>query len=212
MGKPTTKPKGATSYKETAFGIIPRSKLLQLEIEGTKRGLEYLYEVMQTQKNVAITPQFICALHGVAFGWIFPDWAGKYRKIQVTYSGKEAAPYYQLPELVTNLCRDLDERLRQLPNPTGEVFIVEVIRLLAWFQHGLVFIHPFQDYNGRIARMITILILLHLNLPPMELEAETTVDRKKYINAMQRADTGDYTELESLIHKALRETLERFYE
>lgn len=211
MGTMTTKPKGATSYKETAFGIIPRSKLLQLEIEGTKRGLMYLHDVMQQQKSVAITPQFICTLHGVAFGWIFPDWAGKYRKIQVTYSGKEAAPYYQLPELVTNLCRDLEERIRQLPDPTGEAFIMEVIRLLAWFQHGLVFIHPFQDYNGRIARMMTILILLKLNLPPMELKAETTIDRKRYIIAMQRADTGDFTELESLIHQALSETLERFH-
>ncbi|MEK7543528.1 MAG: Fic family protein [Patescibacteria group bacterium] len=207
----TTKPKGATSYKETAFGIIPRSKLLQLEIEGTKRGLMYLHDVMQQQKSVAITPQFICVLHGVAFGWIFPDWAGKYRKIQVTYSGKEAAPYYQLPELMTNLCRDLDERLRQLPNPTGEAFIVEVTNLLAWFQHGLVFIHPFQDYNGRIARMITILILLNLNLPPIEIKAETKMDRIRYIIAMQRADDGDFIKLESLIHQALQEALERFH-
>ena len=83
MAKTTTKPKGATSFKQTSFGIISRSKLLQLEIEGTKRGLMYLYDLMLQQKSVAITPQFICALHGVAFGWIFPDWAGKYRKIQV---------------------------------------------------------------------------------------------------------------------------------
>ena len=31
---------GETSYKETAFGIIPRSKLIPLEIEGIKgRGI-----------------------------------------------------------------------------------------------------------------------------------------------------------------------------
>jgi len=45
----------------------------------------------------------------------------------------------------------------------------------------------------------------------MELKAETTLDRKRYIIAMQRADAGDFTELESLIHKALSETLERFH-
>ncbi|HEX9059757.1 MAG TPA: hypothetical protein VF941_06235 [Clostridia bacterium] len=33
MRKSSTKPQGATSYKETAFGIIPRDKLLKLEIE-----------------------------------------------------------------------------------------------------------------------------------------------------------------------------------
>ena len=35
--KTSTKPEGATSYKETSFGIIPRSKLLKLEIEGTNK-------------------------------------------------------------------------------------------------------------------------------------------------------------------------------
>lgn len=39
MKKSSTKPKGATSYKETAFGIIPHPKLLRLELEGTKKGL-----------------------------------------------------------------------------------------------------------------------------------------------------------------------------
>lgn len=42
MKKSSTKPKGATSYKQTAFGIIPRQKLLQLELEGTKMGLEFI--------------------------------------------------------------------------------------------------------------------------------------------------------------------------
>lgn len=170
-----------------------------------------MHDLVKKQKSVVITPELICALHGIAFGWIFPRWAGKYRKIQVTFSGKEAAPYYRLPELVIDLCRDLEERLRQLSDPTREEFIVEVTRLLSWFQHRLVFIHPFQDYNGRIARMITILILLNLNLPPFEIKGGTKTDRERYIIAMQNADAGDFSELESLIHQALREALERFH-
>ena len=38
----STKPKGATSFKETKFGIIPRSKLVKLEAEGVKRELQFL--------------------------------------------------------------------------------------------------------------------------------------------------------------------------
>jgi hypothetical protein len=33
---------GETTYKETAFGLIPRSKLIPLEIEGTKRAWDFL--------------------------------------------------------------------------------------------------------------------------------------------------------------------------
>jgi uncharacterized membrane protein len=36
MATGSTKPPGATSFKQTAFGIIPRDELLKLELEGTK--------------------------------------------------------------------------------------------------------------------------------------------------------------------------------
>lgn len=209
MVKATTKPKGATSYKETAFGIVSRSKLIRLELEGTKRGLEYIYDLLEKGKFSKITPDLICKLHEISFGWIFPKWAGKYRKIQVTFSGKEAPLYFQVPELVINLCNDLEERLKYLPGKDDENFIIKIVQLLAWFQHKFVFIHPFQDYNGRTARMLTSLILLKLDLPPIELKAETGADRKSYLKAMQRGDEGDLAMLETLINNALSESLEK---
>lgn len=203
----STKPRGATSYKETAFGIISRSKLLKLETEGTKKGLEYIYDLAKKQKKVKITPDFICSLHKISFGWIFPQWAGKYRTVQVTFSGKEASQHFQLPELILNVCNDLKERLNHLPLSSSKNFIVEVVKLIAWFQHRFVFIHPFQDYNGRTARMLTIFILLQLDLPPVELKAEKQSDRKQYLIAMQKADEGDYFLLEKLIGNAVSESL-----
>ncbi len=208
MKNSSTKPLGATSYKDTAFGIIPQTKLLQLEIEGTKKGLEYIYDVVRKNKECEVTSEFICKLHEVAFGWIFPQWAGNYRKIQVTFSDKEAPPYFEAPVLITNLCKDLETRLKHLPTKEDESFIIEVIKLLAWFQHRFVFIHPFQDYNGRSARMLTILILLKLDLPPIELQVEKEEDRRQYLIGMQKADEGDYSILEQSMGQALSETLQ----
>lgn len=202
--------KGATSYKETSFGIIPRSKLVKLEIEGTKRGFEYISELVKKRTVILIAPDIICDIHLISFGWIFPKWAGKYRKIQVTFSNKEAPEYYLVPELMINLCEDLNERLKHLPNFKNVNFIVDVVKLLAWFQHRFVFIHPFNDYNGRTARMIMVLILLNLGLPLIELKAETGKDRKVYISAMQSADDGDYLPLETLISEAISEALIKF--
>lgn len=208
MSKTSTKPKGATSYKETAFGIIPRSKLLKLEVKGTKKGLEFIEDWVRKNKQTTLTPKLICKLHKVAYGWIFPKWAGKYRTIQVTISGNEAPPYYQIPELINNLCADLGERLKHLPQPDDTHFITEVVRLLAWFQHRFVFIHPFQDYNGRTARMLTIFLLLQLNLPTIEIKIEKTADRKRYLQAMQEADHRNFTLLETILSSSLTEALE----
>ncbi len=179
----STKPKGATSYKETAFGIISRSRLLNLELEGTKRGLEFIYRLVERNSSTEITPEIILKIHQEAFGWIFPSWAGKYRTIRVEFSGKEAVSSYQIPELIINLCADLKERLKGL-NSTSDKYPEEIIEQLAWFQHRFVWVHPFQDYNGRVARMLTILILLILGLPPIEIKAGIGADRKKYLNAI----------------------------
>jgi Fic family protein len=202
MIRSSTKPKGATSYKETKFGIIPRSKLLLLELEGTKKGLEFIAKVSKQK----ISPDLILSIHKEAFGWIFPDWAGKYRTVRVEFSGKEAVLPNQVPELIVNLCADLNERLEHLKSQ-DENFINLVVELLAWFQHRFVWIHPFQDYNGRVARMLTILILLKLNLPPVEIKAERGFDRKKYLESMYAADEGNYEKLENLIASALDESL-----
>lgn len=201
--------KGATSYKDTRLGILARQKVVKLEIHGVKRGLEFIHAEALKNTKIKIDPALICKLHKVSFGWIFPDWAGKYRKIQVTFSGKEAPEYYRIPQLITDLCRDLAERIKHLPKSGTESFIPEVVKLLSWFQHAFVFIHPFNDYNGRTARMITIILLFNLDLPAIEIKADAVKDRRVYISAMQAADNGNYSKLENLITNALIESLQK---
>jgi len=77
MKKASSKPKGATLYKETAFGIISRSKLLKLELKGTQKGLNFIHKLASKDKTINITSKLILQLHKVSFGWIFPQWAGR---------------------------------------------------------------------------------------------------------------------------------------
>lgn len=204
----STQPKSATKYLDTAFGILPLSKVIPLEREGVKKALQYIVKL--SEEKAEITPDLIRDVHRVGFGSIFPDWAGKFRRIDVTVGEYEPPHYSRVPELVQNLCNDLSERLRHLPSPEQEEqFLVEVISLLAWFQHRFVWIHPFKDYNGRVARLLTNLLLLHLGLPILEIQAETGEDRKAYVTALKVADQNDYSKLEVLIASALNESLEK---
>lgn len=204
----STKPKSATSYKETAFGILPRSKIIPLEAAGIKKALRYIIRL--SEKKAKITPELIQNIHKVGFSFIFPDWAGKFRTIDVTVGEYEPPHYSQIAALVKNLCDDLAERLKHIPVPQNEEqFLAEIISLLAWFQHRFVWIHPFKDYNGRIARLLTNLLVLNFGLPVLEIKAETGVDRQRYINAMKAADQYDYSKLERLIANALKESLEK---
>lgn len=204
----STRPKSATSYKDTAFGVLPRSKVVVLEREGVKKALQDIIKL--SEEKVSIAPQIILDVHRVGFGFIFPDWAGKFRIIDVTVGEYEPPRYSRIPELIKKLCDDLAERLKHLPSPEFEErFLAEVIELLAWLQHRFVWIHPFKDYNGRMGRLLTNLLALNLSLPLFELKAEKERDRERYIQAMKSADKQDYSKLENLIAKALKESLEK---
>lgn len=204
----STKPKSATSYKETALGILPRSKAVILEQEGVKKALQYILKL--NEKKATITHELICDIHREGFGFIFPDWAGKYRTVDVTVGEYEPPHYSRIPELIKNLCNDLGERLKHLPSlENHEQFLAEAIALSTWFQHRFVWIHPFKDYNGRVGRLLTILLSLNLGLPVFEIKADTGRDRDRYIKAMKAADQHDFSRLEKLIANALKESLEK---
>lgn len=204
----STKPKSTTSYKETAFGILPRLKVVELEKEGIKLAQEHILSL--NGKKSKITPDLILEVHKIGFGFIFPDWAGKFRNEDVTVGEYEPPHYSRIPELVKTLCDDLEERLKHLPQQEDqEKYLAQVIELLAWFQHRFVWIHPFKDYNGRVTRLLTNLLALNLGLPILPIKAETGRDRSSYIKAMIAADENDYSKLERLIANALKESLEK---
>jgi len=197
---------GETSFKQTSFGIIPRSKLILLEIEGTKRAWDFILD-KKSKREIPITVEFIKKLHQVGFGWIFPKMGGKFRKINVTVSSHLPPQFYLISQLIFDFTKDLEVRLKHLPKIENDNFLSELISLLSWSHHRFLWIHPFTDYNGRISRLLTNIILLNLNLPPIELKIETKLGRLKYIHALHSADQGNYAKLEKIIRDAIEESV-----
>lgn len=80
----------------------------------------------------------------------------------------------------------------------------------AWLHHRFVRIHPFEDGNGRVARCLTLLVLLQNDLAPLVIDRR---ERNRYLTCLDRANEGDlrplvrfFAELEIV---ALRSELER---
>jgi Fic-DOC domain mobile mystery protein B len=73
---------------------------------------------------------------------------------------------------------------------------IDNIEISAQFHHRLVYIHPFNNGNGRWARFIINLFLIeqmnsYLNFPENELLHSTSI-RKRYIEALTQADMLDF--------------------
>lgn len=183
---------------------MPRAKLIPLEIEGIKRAWDFVVERSSNGK-ILITPVTLQKIHKIGFGWIFPDMGGKFRTINVTVSTHTPPSYYEVPLLMKVFCDDLSERINHLPKIHEPNYIVVLIELLAWAHHQFLWIHPFQDYNGRIGRLLINIILLNLVLPVIELKVETRVSRNLYIKALQAADDYNLDPLKKIITQALEE-------
>lgn len=68
----------------------------------------------------------------------------------------------------------------------------------AWLTH----IHPFDDGNGRMARLLANLALIQARFPPLLLRAGS--DRGQYLDALARSDEGDILPLYDLFASSLR--------
>lgn len=61
--------------------------------------------------------------------------------------------------------------------------------IAAWFHHSFVQIHPFQDGNGRMARLLASLILIKADLFPFTVNRD---EKKQYIQGLEAADNENY--------------------
>ena len=153
------KKQGETSHKETSFGIIPRSKLIPLEIEGIKKAWDFVVE-KRSKGKIRITSGSMREIHAKGFKWIFPEMGGKFRAGEVQVSKHIPPQFFMVPQLMDDFCKDLEARIKNLQNLDDANFLQSLIALLSWFHHRFLWIHPFADYNGRVARLLSNIILL----------------------------------------------------
>jgi Fic family protein len=86
----------------------------------------------------------------------------------------------ETPALMTDLMSWYNETSQNKNVPTVEV--------AAELHYKFVCIHPFDDGNGRIARLLMNYHLLKNNYPPVIIK---TADKKNYLFALREADTGN---------------------
>lgn len=89
--------------------------------------------------------------------------------------------HYVPPEHVQS---QMDRLLELHENAAG----VHPVTRSAWLHHGFVTIHPFQDGNGRVARALTLMVLLQARYAPLVVDRN---QRQDYLGALDAANDGD---------------------
>lgn len=75
--------------------------------------------------------------------------------------------------------------------------------LLAFAEGRLLTIHPFADFNGRLARLWIWELLRRLDLPPVELAPSQPAEVQHYLTALRAADGANFGLLTNLWKRRL---------
>lgn len=107
---------------------------------------------------------------------------GKYKQFpnSVLLQNGEMFHYAKPEEVAAKM-----EELVYWYNNEKELSVQEVA---AYLHYRFVCIHPFDDGNGRVARLLMNYVLLKNNLPPVIIKS---ADKANYLLALNKADTGD---------------------
>jgi len=118
----------------------------------------------------------------------------------ITATGElfEFAPPSDVPARMQMLMKWLGESLHEFRE-------ADLLWLLAKLHHDFVLIHPFDDGNGRVARMLVNYVLMRLGYPPIIVPTER---KKDYLTALRLADAGNPAELEDFLGSCVLRSLE----
>lgn len=192
------------NYGETKalllFGITAQGKPLKdhFEITGHNEAINWVTDMVKGQRS--LTENFIRELHRLLLkesyevDAITPDGKPTKRKIAVgqyktmpnhvkTITGEMF--YFATPEETPSKMFDLLEWYRDKISGNEEV---NPMFLAAEFHYKFIRIHPFDDGNGRTARILMNFILMQFGFPPVIIKTE---DKANYFAALQLADAGN---------------------
>lgn len=188
------------SLRETQLvlqeGVTIKGKSLRehFEAKNHEKAIEYLYKIVN--HNYTLRSVDILYLHGLVMQSVEEDFAGRLRNGGVRISGTNFTP--PNANKVSGLIDELVDFVNKNPQK------LNVIELATIFHHKFVWIHPFFDGNGRTVRLAMNLLLMRNGFPPAIILKN---DRKKYYEALNQANKGNYHQLILLMCQAIERTL-----
>ncbi len=147
------------------------------EAAGHSDAFDHMYALA---KGKTITQTDIKKLHSLFYHRIDEKYAGVYRKVQAIITGSR----YPLPkpEAIPKMMAKL---IKDLPNLKKEN---HPVAYAAKIHKEFVFLHPFVDGNGRVARLLMNVALMQARytiamIPPLK--------RSEYVAALEKAHKND---------------------
>ena len=185
----------AESYIQHGDTNIPPSQLMA-HLQDHFEAMDFVFDLVKQERP--LTEHFIRALHQLITKHQdtteaidhngqcvqVPLLKGKYKKhpnnpSRVGKDGQELHLYCPPEQVVSEMQQLLLYHQRLLSEEVSPIIVS------AWLHHAFTQIHPFQDGNGRVARMLASLVLIQAGLFPLTIRRTA---KSRYIDALEAAD------------------------
>ncbi|WP_310450606.1 Eco57I restriction-modification methylase domain-containing protein [Sulfuritalea sp.] len=185
----STQPLDATRELASAAGPLTYTEVSERLAAKAADCLDELLDAPPS--SIAVTPEWIREIHQHIAGDLFPDWAGRWRATEVQVGTHLPPPPREIAVQMQNFCLDLEERLRHVGDAQS------IAGLLAWVDWRFQWIHPFRDFNGRVGRILLVVLCYRFGLPPVDPAAHGEA-AQAYFSALRAADDGNLLPLQEI--------------
>jgi cell filamentation protein len=144
----------------------------------------------------------ICDIHRRWLGEIY-EWAGEYRQVNVSKGEFPFAAAARVPDLMV----EFERNVLAPYTPCNLKDRAAIVRALAETHVELVLIHPFREGNGRVARILSILMALQAGLPLLNFSLIAEKNKQEYFAAVQAGMGKNYKPMERLFAEIIERSL-----
>ena len=162
------------------------------EIAGYRDVLNVIHEGYE---YIPVTANYLLQLHKILYSHSGKSIGGKFKNVQNYISGIDAngkeytiftplAPY-ETPPAIDEICEQFNRAIAE-----GDV---DPLILIPIFIHDFLCIHPFNDGNGRMSRLLTTLLLYRCGYSVgkyISLEAKIAKNKNLYYTSLSDAQIG----------------------
>ena len=162
------------------------------EIFETKNLARVVSYINKRAKEQELNSDLILSLHKMLMSNIRDEIAGRFRKDD---------EYVRVGSHIAPPPKEINESLEKMFSEYNATNHENIIKRIARLHLAFEYLHPFNDGNGRIGRVMNNYLLIREGFVPINIKF---IDRKKYYDAFKEFDEkGVTTIMEEIVGKAL---------